>query len=438
MRVTRNTTTRRRFLRETSATLAGVVGFPYIIPSSVLGADGDVAPSNRITMGCIGVGGRGSGNMRAFLQDPRVQVVAVCDVDARHRESARNVANLPPDSACNDFREIVARDDIDAVSIGTPDHWHAVMVIGAAQSGQDIFCEKPLSLAIADGRAICDAVKRYGRVLQTGTWRRSRSACRFACELVRNGRIGELKTIRTYVPTGYAIRGGDYAGIQPPQPVPEGLDYDMWLGPAPWAPYTPGRVHFNFRWIIDYSEGYISDWGAHYYDVAQWGNGADETGPVDIEGRAEFPKDGLYDAAIDHLVEFKYANGVTMISATSANAEGKNWGTHFEGTEGSIYVESGTVVSKPESIVRSVLGPNDILLYNSKDHYRNFIDCVISREDTAATAEIGHRSASICHLGSIATLLGRKLEWDPEVERFTNDDEANRMLARPMRAPWRV
>ena len=426
--------TRRSFLQGAAV----AVGFPFIVPSSALGADGHVAPCDRITMGCIGVGGRGSGNMNAFHHIPGVEVVAVCDVDARHRERGRNAVGLPPESAYNDFRDVIARGDIDTVAIGTPDHWHAIQCIMAARAGKDIFCEKPLSLTLEDGCAIRDTVKRYGRVLQTGTWRRSRVACRHACELVRNGRIGELKTIRTYVPTGFAIRGGDYAGVQAPIAVPEDLDYDMWLGPAPWEEYTPGRVHFNFRWLLDYSEGYISDWGAHYYDVGQWGNDTDATGPVEIEGTAVFPEDGLYDAAIDHRIEFRYANGVTLISETSDGSAAKQCGTHFEGTEGRVYVENTEVVSEPASIAQSVIGPGEIHLYESNDHHQNFIDCVRTRTETAAPAEVGNRSAAICHLGSIATLLGRKLEWDPEAERFVNDAEANRMMARPMRGEWRV
>jgi len=434
----KTTHTRRGFLKGASAAAAGVLGFPYLVPASALGADGHVAPSNRITMGCIGLGGRGYGNMGAFMRDPRVEVVAVCDVDAHYRERARHAAKLPAGSAYNDFRGIIARDDVDTVCIGTPDHWHAVMVIQAARAGKDVFCEKPLTLTLDEGRPICDAVRNHDRILQTGTWRRSRAACRHACELVRNGRIGALKTIRVYVPRGFAIRHGDYAGVQREQPVPEGFDYDLWLGPAPWEPYTPGRCHFNFRWIMDYSEGYISDWGAHYYDVGQWGNDTDDTGPVEIEGTAEFPRDGLYDAPIDHHIEFRYANGVTLISGASSGEAGREHGTHFDGAEGHIYVESSRVVSEPGSIAQSEIGPDEVHLYYSRDHHANFIDCVISRQQTAAPAEVGHRAAAICHLAAIAAILGRKLRWDPEAEVFIGDDEANRLRARAMRTPWRT
>jgi len=433
---TRHRPTRRRFLKQAAAAVAA----PYVIPASALGADGHVAPSNRIVLGCIGVGGRGSSNMRAFLSQADAQVVAVCDVDKAHRDRAQATVEqhygAKGCAAYNDFREVIARDDIDAVSISTPDHWHAIPVVMAAQAGKDIFCEKPLSLTVAEGRVMSDTVRRHGRVLQTGTWRRSREACRRACELVRSGRIGTLERVRVYVPKGYQIRGGDYAGIQPEMPVPDGFDYDFWLGPAPDAPYTPARCHFNFRWLLDYSEGYISDWGAHYLDVGQWGAGTDLTGPRTIEGWGAFPDEGLYDAAIGHHVEFTFANGVKMVSATTEN--GADCGTWFDGTEGWIYVESAAIRSEPASLASSVIGGDDVHLYDSPDHYGNFLDCIRTRKSTAAPVEVAHRSATLCHLASIVTLLGRKLEWDPEAERFLDDDEANRLLARSMRGPWHL
>jgi predicted dehydrogenase len=424
--------TRRGFMKRVAAATAA----PAVIPSSALGQAGAAAPGERITMGCIGLGGQGTSNLRAFLGDERVQVVAVCDVDAAHRERARNIVGLQPADAYNDFRDVIARDDIDCISIGTPDHWHAIITIEAAKAGKDVYCEKPLSLTLAEGRAMSDTVSRLGRVLQTGTWRRSRPACLRACELVRNGYIGNLHTIRCGVPEGFQIRHGDFSGIQPPMPVPEGFDYDMWLGPAPDAPYTQGRCHFNFRWILDYGAGYITDWGAHYYDVAQWGNGTDLTGPVAIDGTGEFPPDGLYNAQIKHHLEFTYANGVKLVAFTSK--EGKDYGTRFEGDEGWIYVESGSVISERKSLETVVFGPDAIRLYNSPNHHRNFIDCVKSRQTTAAPVEVAHRSASLCHLGSICTLVGRKLRWDPAAERFHGDDEANRLLGKAMRAPWHV
>ncbi|HRK34986.1 MAG TPA: Gfo/Idh/MocA family oxidoreductase [Candidatus Hydrogenedentes bacterium] len=423
---------RRTFLKRSA-----LVAAPMIVPGSVFGLDGTVAPSNRITIGCIGVGGQGGSNMGAFLGLPNAQVVAVCDVDCHRRDNAKaGVDGRYGDQGCmsyNDFREIIAREDIDAVSIGTPDHWHAVITTAAARAGKDIYCEKPLSLTIGEGRSIVDVVRKYGRVLQTGTWRRSRNGCRRACELVRNGRIGELKTIKIGVPLGFAIRGGDQAALEKPSEVPVGFDYDMWLGPAPWAPYAEGRCHFNFRWIMDYGEGYISDWGAHYYDIGQWANGTDHTGPVSVEGTAEFPRTGLYDGPINHHLTFTYANGVKMISV--ATSDQSQWGMRYEGTEGWLHVESETITGEPQSAIDSRFSVNDLRLYASDNHHANFLECIQTRKETAATAEIGHRSATICHIGSICALLGRPLKWDPVAERF-DDESANRLLTRPMRSPW--
>ncbi len=424
---------RRSFLKRAVAVA------PMIVPASALGLDGTVAPSNRVTIGCIGVGGQGGSNMRAFLAQRGAQVVAVCDVDCKHRDGAKAIVDAQyGDDGCmsyNDYREIIGRDDIDAVSIGTPDHWHAIITTAAAKSGKDIYCEKPLSLTITEGRAMVDAVRAYGRVLQTGTWRRSRSGCRRACELVRNGRIGELKKIVIGVPRGFAVRNGEQSELEKPQPIPEGFDYDMWLGPAPWAEYAPGRCHFNFRWIMDYGEGYISDWGAHYYDIGQWANGTDHTGPISVEGRAEFPRTGLYDGPIDHELTFTYANGVKLISI--ATPDSTKYGMRYEGTEGWLHVESDTITGEPKSALDAPLGPNDFTLYKSDNHHANFLECMKTRGETAANVEIGHRSATICHIGSICAQLGRPLKWDPRAEAF-DDEEANRMLWRPMRAPWRL
>jgi len=418
---------RRSFLK------AAAVTMPMIIPASALGRDGATAPSERITVGCIGVGGRGSSNMRAFLEAQGAQVVAVCDVDRAHRERARKQSELTEADSYLDFREVLSRDDIDTVSIGTPDHWHSIQTIEAAKAGKDIFCEKPVSLTITEGRQMADAVRDHDRILQVGTWRRSLEPCRRACELVRNGYIGELHMIECGVPEGYQIRGEFQPG-HPTVPVPDGLDYDRWLGPAPEQPYTPGRCHFNFRWLLDYSAGYITDWGAHYYDIAQWGNGTDDTGPVRIAGTAEFPRKGLYDASVKHLIEYEYANGVRLIALTST--DGSKHGIRFIGSEGWIHVESNTITSAPETLATLELKNSDTRLYQSDNHLYNFIECVKDRKVPAAPIEVGHRSASICHLGHIATTLKRELKWDPVKEQFDGDAEANAMRDRAKRAPW--
>jgi len=432
---------RRDFLK------AAAAAAPLILPATAWGRAGRPSPGERITLGCIGMGGQGQWDMQAFLALPEVQVVAVCDVDAgklaagrRKVESHYTAQQVSgPYSGCaayEDHRALLAREDIDAVLIATPDHWHALMTIEAARSGKDIYCEKPLSYSFAEGRAMVDAVRRYKRVLQTGTQRRSSAVCRRACELVRNGRIGRLHTIRVGLPKGFAIRGG-YSGHEPPMPVPDGFNYDLWLGPAPWVPYTEGRCHFNFRWIVDYGEGYISDWGAHYLDVGQMGHGTDRSGPVKISAQAvEFLPSGFYDAPVGFHIDYDYADGVRMIGSTK-----EVLGMRFEGDEGWIHVErpgASGLEAEPASVLDSVIRPEEIHLPRSPGHHQNFMDCVRSRAEPVAPAEVGHRSATICHLGMIAALLGRDLHWDPDRECLVGDSQAARMLSRPMREPWQL
>jgi predicted dehydrogenase len=277
---------RRTFLKTAAAAAVGMLGIPVFIPARALGRAGAVPPSDRIAIGCIGVGGMGTANMNSFLEKPLAHIVAVCDVDAKHRKRAREIVEKRTGKkGCaeyNDFRELMDREDLDAVSIGTPDHWHALIAVAAAQRGLDIYGEKPFAYSIGEGRAIVEAVERYGRVWQTGSWQRSVRDFRHACELVRNGRIGKIHTVRVGLPYGQNVP--DQTGFRP-APVPEGFDYDLWLGPAPWAPYAPNRCHYNFRWISDYSGGRITDWGAHHCDIAQWGMGAETTWPMSINSR---------------------------------------------------------------------------------------------------------------------------------------------------------
>jgi len=445
---------RRKFLSGTLASTAAVVGWPYVIPASALGKDGSVAPSNRITMGCIGTGNQGTNDLRAFLRDKRVQIVAVCDVNKESagywnnavagREPARRIVNQHYASqrqsgaykgcdAYEDFRDLIARKDIDTVLIALPDHWHSIPVIEAAKAGKDIYAEKPLALTIAEGRAMSDTVRRYGCVFQTGSQQRSDYNFRRACELVRNGRIGKLHTVRCGLPGGTPdiSRMGHR---NKPEPVPEGFNYEMWLGPAPYAPYCPARCHVNFRWILDYSGGQVTDWGGHHPDIAQWGMGTEYTGPVEIKNaKGVFPKDGLYNTAQEFYFECIYANGVKLIVSNRQRG-----GVTFEGTEGWVWADRGRHDAHPKSLLDTVIGPDEIHLYRSDNHMANFIDCVISRKETVAPIEVAHRSITIGHLGNIAMILGRDLKWDPEKELFVNDDEANRMLSRAMRSPWHL
>ena len=446
--------TRRTFLKNAASVAGAVSAFPYIVPSSALGAAGGVAPSNRIVMGCIGTGNQGTNDLKDFLQDSRVQIVAVCDVNREsngywdNRTGGREPAKVivtehyartsAPGAyrgcrAYEDFRDVLARDDIDAVLIAIPDHWHSIAVIEAAKAGKDIYGEKPLSLTIAEGRAMSDAVHRYGRIFQTGSQQRSDHNFRRACELVRNGRIGKLHTVKCGLPGGTPDISKQ-GHRDKPESVPDGFNYDMWLGPAPYAPYCPARCHVNFRWILDYSGGQVTDWGGHHPDIAQWGMGTEKTGPVEIKNaKGEFARDGLYNTAQSFYFECIYKNGVKLIVSNKERG-----GVTFEGDEGWVWADRGRHDANPKSLLESVIKPDEIHLYQSDNHAGNFIDCVISRDEPVAPIETAHRSITISHLGNIAMRLGRDLKWNPDVERFVNDDGADRMLSRTMRSPWRV
>jgi predicted dehydrogenase len=371
-----------------------------------------------------------------------VQVVAVCDVDANRVKSAQSVVESHyggPSGSCatfGDYRDLLARNDIDAVQISTPDHWHALPAIAAAKAGKDIFLQKPLTLTIWEGRVLSDTVRRYNRVFQVGSQQRSDRRFRFACELVRNGRIGKVQTVKV----GFGTDPG--TGPEPPMPVPDWLDYEMWLGQAPWVAYTEKRVHPQKGYgrpgwlrIRDYGAGMITGWGSHHMDIAHWGIGAEQTGPVEIEARAEFPKDGLWDVHGAFHIEYTYANGIKVICAD--NTENQQ-GVLFEGTDGWVYVRRGHIDAHPKSLLEETIGPDETKLYQSNNHKGNFYDCIQSRAATVAPVEIGHRSCSVCLLGHIAMQLGRRLRWDPDKEKFADDRAANAMVSRPMRAPWHL
>jgi len=421
---------RREFLKATAA----AIGLPAIIPAAALGADGTVAPSNRIVMGFIGVGSKGTGNMRGFLGRDDVQVVGVCDVDRDHRERAKALVDEKYENEdCQeylDFRELIGRGDLDAVGLGLPDHWHAIPAIAAARAGLDAYGEKPLSRSIREGRAMVDAMDRYGRVWQTGSQQRSGGNFHHACELVRNGRIGKV----SYVEVG--LGAGPTIPFSPVEQVPDALDYDFWLGPAMWRPYRQfggkgGRCHWNWRWVLDYSGGRLTDWAGHHIDIAHWGLGLERTGPVEIEGKGEYPMEGLATAPRSFRFSMKYATGVEIVVASDVRM-----GVTWYGEDGKIFVTRKTQSTDPTGIWDEVIGGGEIRLYDSPEHKRNFIECVKTRRETVAPAEIGHRSISAGLLGEIAMLTGRKIQWDPEREEIINDPGATALLGRAYREPW--
>ena len=451
---------RRTFLTTAArgAAVATVAaGFPAIVPASVFG---QTAPSNRINVGAIGTGRISRGHdLPGIWQHATARIVAVCDVDSRRVADARTLVNAyytkttgkPYDGVTTyaDYRELLANKDIDAVVISTPDHWHAIIAIQAVNAGKDVYLQKPASLTIDEGRALSNAVHRSGRIFQIGSQQRSSPQFRYAAELVRNGRIGELKTVQVGLP-------GDPSGdIEAEMPVPKGLNYDAWLGSTPHVYYTEKRVHPQSGydrpgWLRceQFGAGMITGWGAHHVDSAHWGMDTEYTGPIEISGRAEFPKSGLWDVHGPFRTEGRYANGVRMI----VSGEFPN-GVRFEGTKGWIFVSRGNetvtasdpvaklkdpqaLAASDPKIITSVIGPDEIHLPVSKQHHGNWLESIRSRQPPIAPVEVAHRSCSACLLHHIAMKTGRTLSWDPIKERFKNDDAANAMLSRPQRWPY--
>jgi predicted dehydrogenase len=423
---------------------------------------GKTAPSNRINIGAIGTGRISRvHDLPGLLKYDQARVMAVCDLDRKRVEDAKVLVNsyyskksgssYDSVTTYTDYGELLKNNDIDAVVISTPDHWHAIIAIHAVEAGKDVYLQKPASLTIAEGRALSDAVHRSGRIFQIGSQQRSTPQFRYAAELVRNGRIGQLKTVYVGLP-------GDPAGEEEPEmPVPTNLNYEMWLGSTPSVYYTEKRVHpqrdySRPGWLRceQFGAGMITGWGAHHVDSAHWGMDTEYTGPVEVYGSAKFPTHGLWDVHGDFKTEALYANGVRMI----VSGEFPN-GIKFEGTEGWVFVSRGNeavTASDPNSklkdsqalsasdpkIITSVIGPNEIHLYESKDHHGNWLDCIKSRQQPIAPAEVAHRSCSACLIYHMAMKSKRKLFWDPLRERFKNDDAANALLSRPQRWPYTI
>ncbi len=407
--------------------------FPTIVPSSVLGAN---PPSKRVAVGHIGVGGQGSGLMEGFLGLPQGQSVAVCDPIKERRDTAvRKVEQSYADKtgqagykgckAYNDFRELIGRDDIDAVVIATPDHWHVPLAIAAVRAGKDTYVEKPLGVCMEQDKALRAAVHLHGAVFQYGTQQRSFSPhCAFACELVRNSYIGELKAVQVIAPNG--TTGGKAMA----EPVPAGIDYDLWLGPAPVTPYTTDRVLGVGRWFIyDYAIGFIAGWGAHPLDIAHWGY---PHIPVECEGTGVIPTEGLFDTVVNWDLRGRYADGVDFTLTTGSDK------TTFVGTKGWVAASRGGISAEPESLLTVKIKPDEIHLLQDTHHYRDFLDCVLTRRTPVSNIDSAVQSDFMSHLGDIAIRTGRKIRWDPAKEAIIGDEAASRLMSRATRAPWTI
>lgn len=418
------------------------------VPSFFSTRQGQAAtgPNDTILLGFIGVGRQGRHDMQEAIHqglDANVRVVAVCDLDSKrvtqakelaekiYREAGDKAAGYSGCTGYSDYRELLKREDLDGVVVVTPDHWHAIPAIAALRAGKDVYLEKPMTYSIAEGQALVRAVRDNKRILQVGSQQRSAIYFRKACELVRNGHIGNVHTIRVGLP---ADRG---EGNPETVPVPENLNYDVWMGPTEKMPYAEHRVHPQgdfgrpgWLQIERYCKGMITGWGAHMNDIAQWGNGTDGSGLVEIEATAEFPKRGLFDVHTNFKAEGKFTNGVKLLQSTAEA------GVRFEGDEGWIFVSREKLEASDYDLLKIKIAPDGVHLYESSNHMKNFFDCMRSRKDPVAPVEVGHRSNSLCLITHISMKLGRKLNWDPKTERFTNDDEANNMLDYTHREPY--
>jgi glucose-fructose oxidoreductase len=402
---------------------AGAIAVPALIPSSAIGADGATPPSDRVNLGHIGVGGQGTHLFNSFQKCKGAQSVAVADCFKDRRESRAQQCGGTP---CADLRELLARKDVDGVVIATQDHWHVVAALLAVRAGKDVYVEKPLGISVLHDQTLRKEVRERKRIFQYGTQQRSQNQQdRKGCELVRSGKIGKITELHVTAPNGAS--GGSTDEI----PVPPGLDYDMWLGPAPKAPYTKDRCTNQGTYhIYDYALGFIAGWGAHPLDQLVWGYDVHKAGITEVEGTGRIPDKGLYNTVLDWDVRLAFANGVKM----TFKPGGDN--TRFVGTEGSIEVSRGTWKAEPASLKDAELGANDVHLVDSRNHYQNFVDCIKTRKDPVSFIEDAVRSDIISHLGDIAIRLKRKIRWDWEKEEILGDPEASKMLSRPLRAPW--
>jgi predicted dehydrogenase len=433
--MSRTSASRRDFLRNTAAAAVGMA-VPYLLPSGLLAARGRLGPNDKIGIAGIGVGRQGNGDFHAAVKSKVGRAVAVADVNLKRAEQIAKGVQAQP---YQDYRKVLERKDVDAIVTATPDHWRTLICIHSCQAGKDIYAEKALTLTIREGRLLVDAVRKYKRVFQTGSQQRSQAENRFGCELVRNGRIGKIHTvIGANYPSPWECKF-------PAQPVPEGLDWDMWCGPAPLVPYHADicspRAKPGWLSCRPFSGGEMTGWGAHGIDQIQWALGMDESGPVEIWVEGEkfapptytAPESGARGNKVckHPKIFYRYANGVVVKLDT-----GNEGGGIFIGNKGKIEIFRGRVTSNPADIAKEPTRPDEVHLYKSDNHMQNFLDCIKTRKKCVADVEIGHRSITVCHLGNIARWLNRRLRWDPVKEVFPDDAEANTYLDRERRKPY--
>jgi len=428
-------TSRRKFIRRSAAIAAGAFVIPEIIPSTVLGMGGVKPPSDRVVIGAIGTGSQGMANMRDFLRlRDEVRFTALCDVDSVRLDNAKRVVDTANKSNdCRtyvDFREFLEKETLDAVSIALPDHWHGIIYTAAVNKKLHVYGEKPICRTISDGQAIVSAVRSNNIIWQTGSWQRSQANFHRGAELVANGRAGKITRIVVGLPDG-----GRSIGTPPVMDPPPELDWDMWLGPAPKVPYR-GVSHWDWRWILDYSGGQLTDWAGHHIDIANWGAGLEHTGPEEISGSGVYPPEGIYDAPVEYDFLCRYANGIEMRVANASRLE-HGMGTTWYGDLGWIHTDRGNVLtaSDPE-ILKEVIGEGEIHLYKSENHWQNFIDSLRSGRQAVSPVDSAYRAISVALLGEIAMTTGETIKWDPDKEEIIGNPRASRLLSRPYRKPW--
>lgn len=442
--------TRRSFLRRSALGAGAGLAVPQVFLNKTFAATGE-NPSELIRVGVIGTGGQGMANMRAILKN----VVAVCDVDSKHAASAAALvekSNGRKPAVYGDYRRLLEDKSLDAVLVATPDHWHALPSIEACLAGKDVYCEKPLTLFIEEGKTLVKAARKTGRIVQCGSQQRSEAKFLQAAEYVRNGRIGKVKRVLV----GLVGVNWTKDPLVPDSAPPPELDYEMWLGPAPARPYNKQRVHYYFRFFWDYSGGQMTNWGAHHLDITQWALGMDDSGPTEIVGRGDFDPEKRFEVPSAFAITYKYANGVVvecqspvpkvapLIPERKEQAMEILGGSEtftgciFEGEKGLIYVNRGVVRCWPDEIFETPIGEKDVRLYKSRQHHQNWLECIKSRKLPICDVAIGHRSATVCHLGNIAIRTGRRIQWDPAREVIVGDAEAARLTTKEYRAPWKL